>query len=61
VRALVRRWDALGNLFHGGDDRTVTAARTMWKENSEELGRSLPWPADRMRDLVGYLERARRA
>jgi MerR family transcriptional regulator, thiopeptide resistance regulator len=61
VRALVRRWDALGNLFHGGDDRTVTAARTMWKENSEELGGSLPWPADRMRDLVGYLERARQA
>ena len=48
-------------LFHGGDDQTVTAARTMWRENSEELGRSLPWPADRMRELVGYLERARRA
>ncbi|MGI8329339.1 MerR family transcriptional regulator [Actinomadura scrupuli] len=61
VQTLAGRWDALGNLFHGGDDRTVAAARTMWQDNSEELGRSLPWPAERMRDLVGYLERARQA
>jgi hypothetical protein len=33
----------------------------MGPENSEELGRNLPWPADRMRDLVRYLERARQA
>jgi DNA-binding transcriptional MerR regulator len=58
VRSLVGRWDALGNLFHD-DDRTKATARAMWQENSEELGRNLPWPADRMRDLVRYLERAR--
>lgn len=60
VRVLVERWDALGNLFHD-DDRTKAAARSMWQENSEELGRNLPWPADRMRDLVGCLEQARQA
>jgi DNA-binding transcriptional MerR regulator len=61
VRDLVGRWDALGTMFHDGDDRTSAAARTMWRENSEELGRNLPWPTDRMRDLVDYLERARQA
>ncbi len=64
VRALVHRWDALANRFHDdGDDgeRTKAAARRMWRENSEEIGRSLPWPADRMRDLVFYLERSRQA
>ncbi|MGV9778994.1 TipAS antibiotic-recognition domain-containing protein [Streptosporangium sp. NPDC003464] len=64
VQALVGRWDALGGRFHGdgdGGERTRAAARTMWRENSEELGRNLPWPVDRMRDLVHYLERARQA
>ena len=54
VRALVGRWDALANGFHSeGDDgeRTKAAAQRTWEENSEEIGRSLPWPADRMRDL----------
>lgn len=37
------------------------AARTMWQDNSAEISRSLPWPADRMRDLVRYPERARQA
>ncbi|GAA3440865.1 hypothetical protein Pve01_19840 [Planomonospora venezuelensis] len=64
VRELVGRWDALGNRFHstGADgERTKAAARRMWEEHSEELGRSLPWPAERMRELVRYLERVRQA
>jgi DNA-binding transcriptional MerR regulator len=61
VQTLVGRWDALGNRFHDGDERISAAARTMWRENSEELGRSLPWPTDQMTALVGYLERARQA
>jgi DNA-binding transcriptional MerR regulator len=64
VQALVARWDALADRFHadGGDgEQTKAAAQRMWADNSEEIGRSLPWPADRMRDLVRYLERARQA
>jgi DNA-binding transcriptional MerR regulator len=64
VRALVGRWDALANRFHsdGADgERTKAAAQAMWQDNSEEIGRSLPWPTDRMRDLVHYLERVRQA
>ncbi|MEO3927031.1 MerR family transcriptional regulator [Micromonosporaceae bacterium B7E4] len=62
VRALAGRWDALADRFHpaGADgERTRTAARRMWDENSGELGRSLPWPADQMRALVDYLDRVR--
>lgn len=64
VKALVGRWDALASGFHSdGEDgeRTKAAARRTWEESSEEIGRSLPWPVDRMRDLVHYLERARQA
>jgi DNA-binding transcriptional MerR regulator len=64
VQALVGRWDALASGFHSdGEDgeRTKAAAQRTWEENSEEIGRSLPWPVDRMRDLVHYLERARQA
>ncbi|MGW3248801.1 MerR family transcriptional regulator [Streptomyces sp. NPDC001070] len=64
VRALVARWDALGNRFHaaGEDgDRTRSAARRMWAEHGEELGRSLPWSPERMRALVRYVERVREA
>ena len=60
VQALVARWDTLGDLFHD-DEGTKAAARTMWRENGDALGRSLPWPADRLRALVRYLERARQA
>jgi MerR family transcriptional regulator, thiopeptide resistance regulator len=60
VRDLVRRWDELGSAFHT-DQATVTAARRMWQDHSAELGRGLPWPAERMADLVTYLERVRRA
>ncbi|MFC4586579.1 MerR family transcriptional regulator [Sphaerisporangium corydalis] len=64
VQALVGRWDAVGSRFHGagaGGEQTKAAAQRMWQENSEEIGRSLPWPVDRMRDLVTYLERARQS
>ena len=60
VRGLVRRWDEIGSMFHAAEE-TKTAARTMWQENSSELGNTLPWPADQLRDLVGYLQRARDA
>jgi hypothetical protein len=60
VRGLVRRWDEIGSMFHAAEE-TKTAARTMWQQNSSELGSTLPWPADQLRDLVGYLQRAREA
>jgi MerR family transcriptional regulator, thiopeptide resistance regulator len=62
VAALARRWDALAGRFHapGADgEETRAAARAMWRDHGEELGRTLPWPADRMRALLAYLERAR--
>ncbi len=64
ARDLVRRWDALAGGFHpGGPDgeRTRAAARRMWRDNSAEIGRSLPWPAERMAGLVSYLEQARQS
>ncbi|GAB3982718.1 MerR family transcriptional regulator [Plantactinospora veratri] len=64
VRALVARWDALAGRFHppGADgERTRAAARRMWDEQSGELGRNLPWPADQLRALVDYLDRVRAA
>ncbi|MGH3391786.1 MAG: MerR family transcriptional regulator [Actinomadura sp.] len=61
VRDLVRRWDALGSPFHGGDERLTAAAKRMWQENSTELSRPLPWPTDQMTALVAYLDRVRQA
>jgi DNA-binding transcriptional MerR regulator len=61
VQDLVGRWDALATPFHGGDERLKAAAQRMWQDNSGELGRRLPWPADQMTDLVAYLDRARRS
>lgn len=62
VQDLTGRWDALADRFHaeGADgERTKAAAQRMWDENSDEIGSTLPWPVDRMRELVHYLERAR--
>ena len=42
-------------------EQTKAAAQRMWEENSEEIGRSLPWPTERMREMLHYLDRARRA
>lgn len=64
VRELTGRWDALASRFHadGADgERTRAAAQRAWDEHSEEVGRTLPWPAERMRELVLYLERVRAA
>jgi hypothetical protein len=47
-------------MFHAAED-TKAAARTMWQQNSSELGSTMPWPADQLRDLVSYLQRARDA
>jgi DNA-binding transcriptional MerR regulator len=64
VTDLVARWSALGARFHPPAEQgeeTAAAARRMWQENSAELSARLPWPAEHMVALVGYLERARRA
>lgn len=60
VRDFMRRWDGLGSQFHS-NDATKTAARNMWQENSPELSAKLPWPADRLQELVTYLQRVRDA
>jgi hypothetical protein len=60
VQDLVRRWDALGSLFHGGE-QTKAAARSMWQQNSGELSQALPWSAARLAALVAYLQQARDA
>lgn len=67
VQRLVREWDELGSAFHTGGargdrgDRTEEAARRMWQDHGADLSRGLPWSAERMAGLVGYLERARQA
>ncbi len=64
VQTLAERWDALADRFHapGAEgERTKAAAQRMWDVNSEQIGRSLPWPTERMRELLQYLERARQA
>ncbi|MBX6384038.1 MAG: MerR family transcriptional regulator [Microbispora sp.] len=64
ARDLVRRWDALAGRFHPDGpegERTRAAVQRMWQDNSAEIGRSLPWPAERIAGLVAYLEQARRA
>ncbi|GGO02549.1 hypothetical protein GCM10010116_04920 [Microbispora rosea subsp. aerata] len=64
ARDLVRRWDALAGRFHprGPEgERTRAAVRRMWQDNSAEISRGLPWPAERMTALVAYLEQARQA
>ncbi|MCB5283692.1 MULTISPECIES: MerR family transcriptional regulator [Micrococcaceae] len=60
VRDFARRWDGLGSQFHS-NDATKAAARSMWQENSPELSARLPWPADRLQELVMYLQRVRDA
>ena len=64
VRDLVRRWDELGGAFHAGQadgEATKAAARRMWQGRQDELSRRLPWSAERLAALVGYLERVRQA
>jgi DNA-binding transcriptional MerR regulator len=60
ARDFARRWDGLGSQFHSSD-ATKTAARSMWQDNSPELSARLPWPADRLQELVTYLQRVRDA
>jgi DNA-binding transcriptional MerR regulator len=61
VQDLVRRWDELGASFQAGGEETKDAARRMWQDNSAALSQRLPWSAEQMSALVGYLERARQA
>ncbi|MEW9531134.1 MerR family transcriptional regulator [Microbispora sp. NPDC049125] len=60
VQDLVRRWDAVGAMFHKSEE-TKAAALGMWRDNSAEISAPLPWPADQMRALVTYMEEARQA
>lgn len=60
ARDLVRRWDTIGSAFHDTEG-TKAAARNLWQENDAGIGAQLPWPADGMRALVGYLQQARDA
>lgn len=63
VQEPARRWDALADRFHAAGragEQTKTASQRAWEENSEEVGRRLPWPAERMRELLVYLDEARR-
>lgn len=60
VRALVERWDAVGAIFHRGDERRMAIAQAMLRQNREELGRRLGRSPEQMEDLFGYLDRARR-
>jgi DNA-binding transcriptional MerR regulator len=60
ARDFARRWDGLGSQFHS-HEATKVASRSMWEENSPELSDRLPWPADRLRELVSYLQRVRDA
>ncbi|MFD2083213.1 DNA-binding transcriptional regulator, MerR family [Actinopolymorpha cephalotaxi] len=61
VQELVRRWDELGDAFHSEGEQTKEAARRMWTEHTDELSRRLPWSADQLSALVGYIERVRQA
>jgi len=58
VRDFAGRWDALGSQFHS-NDATKVAARSLWQEKSQELSARLPWAADRLQELVSYLQRVR--
>ncbi len=59
VRALLVLWEAVGAVFHGGDERTEEAVQTMLWENRAELGRRLFRPVEDMDELFGYLARVR--
>ena len=60
AKDLVRRWGTIGSAFHTFEG-TKAAARNLWQENDAGIGAQLPWPADGMRALVGYLQQARDA
>jgi MerR family transcriptional regulator, thiopeptide resistance regulator len=59
VRELTERIDEIGTSFHGADMQVVAAANRMWADNGAEISRSFGLPGGR--DLVGYLQEARRA
>lgn len=59
VRELQRRWDAVGNLFHGGDEGVTNVAQTVWQENAQEIARTLPWPPEKFIEVIGYVQQVR--
>ncbi|WP_346055460.1 MerR family transcriptional regulator [Amycolatopsis dongchuanensis] len=58
VRDLVRQWDELAAPFHE-TEQTKTAARQLWQDHGDELAAPLPWPADRLRALMSYVDSVR--
>ncbi|MFJ4209056.1 MerR family transcriptional regulator [Paenarthrobacter sp. NPDC089675] len=58
VQEWVRSWDVIGSMFHSGED-TKAAARAAWQENGQSISASLPWSAEQMAGLMGYLAKAR--
>ncbi|MDI2033268.1 MerR family transcriptional regulator [Paenarthrobacter nitroguajacolicus] len=58
VQEWVRSWDGIGSMFHSGED-TKVAARAAWQENSQSISAGLPWSAEQMAGLMGYLQKAR--
>jgi DNA-binding transcriptional MerR regulator len=62
VQALTRRVDDIGTSVHGGDERLISTANRMWRDNRIEISRSLDLPAaDEVPDIVDYLRQARQA
>ena len=54
----VHSWDRIGEMFHSGED-TKTAARAAWQENAQTISADLPWSAEDLAGLMGYLHKAR--
>ncbi|MFE4194510.1 MerR family transcriptional regulator [Paenarthrobacter sp. NPDC056912] len=60
VQEWVRSWDGIGSMFHSGED-TKAAARAAWQDNSQAISAGLPWTAEQLAGLMGYLQKARSA
>ncbi|MEU2428209.1 MerR family transcriptional regulator [Streptomyces sp. NPDC007861] len=59
VRELQRRWDAIGSRFHDGDEGITDAAQSVWRENAQDIARTLPWPPEKFVEVIGYVQRVR--
>lgn len=56
VRALVRRWDAVGADLHGGDEQLKAMMRTTLRESRDDLARSLSWAPEQVDQVFRYLD-----
>jgi DNA-binding transcriptional MerR regulator len=59
VQALVRRWNELGERFHGGDESVKASAVRMWDDHRSDLSERAGWPADEGAALVEYIRAVR--